>query len=122
MSKAEKERLSHVKTLLAVALADGKLDKKECAAIATVASRENVPVKEIEKMLDGKDRVSFTVPESDDDKAKHLEDLCVMMMIDGEITEDELDLCKTVAENYGYRPEVIDNVVMAIIESIRRQS
>ena len=121
-SKEEKERLSRVKNLLMVALADGKLDEKECAAIATIASRANVSMKEVEKMLEGKDKVAFIVPQSDEDKAKHLEDLCVMMMIDGEITESELDLCRAVAKGYGYRPEVIDKLVLAIIESLKKGS
>ena len=121
-SQAEKERLSHVKTMLALALADGKLEKNECAAIAAVASRENVPVEEVEKMLEGKDNVHFTIPQSDEDKAQHLKDLCVLMMVDGNITEKELELCRAVAENYGYRPEVIDALVMSIIEEIKKES
>lgn len=121
-SRAEKERLSHVKTMLALALADGKLEENEIAAIATVASRENVDVKEVEKMLEGKDSVTFTIPKSDEEKAQQIKDLVVLMMIDGTINEKELALCRAVAENYGYRPEVVDALVMSFVEEIKKNS
>ena len=121
-SRAEKERLSHVKTMLAIALADGKLEENEIAAIATVASRENVDVKEVEKMLEGKDNVTFTIPKSDEEKAQQIKDLVVLMMIDGTINEKELALCRAVAENYGYRPEVVDALVMSFVEEIKKNS
>lgn len=121
-SRAEKERLSHVKTMLALALADGKLEENEIAAIATVASRENVDVKEVEKMLEGKDNVTFTIPKSDEEKAQQIKDLVVLMMIDGTINEKELALCRAVAENYGYRPEVVDALVMSFVEEIKKNS
>ena len=121
-SRAEKERLSHVKTMLALALADGKLEENEIAAIATVASSENVDVKEVEKMLEGKDNVTFTIPKSDEEKAQQIKDLVVLMMIDGTINEKELALCRAVAENYGYRPEVVDALVMSFVEEIKKNS
>ena len=117
-SQAEKERLSHVKTLLALALADGKLEKDEIAVIASVASRENIDVKEVEKMLEGKDNVKFVVPETDEAKIQQLKDMVIMMMIDGEINEKELDLCRATADYYGYREEVIEFLVKQVLEEI----
>ena len=108
--------------MLAIALADGKLEENEIAAIATVASRENVDVKEVEKMLEGKDNVTFTIPKSDEEKAQQIKDLVVLMMIDGTINEKELALCRAVAENYGYRPEVVDALVMSFVEEIKKNS
>ena len=121
-SQEEKARLSHVKTLLAVALADGKLEKNEIAAIATVAARENVDVKEVEKMLEGKDSVKFTVPKTDEEKIQQLKDMVTLMMIDGNINEREVALCKAVAAEFGYREEIIEAMVMSIIEEIKKNS
>ena len=118
-SQKEKERLSHVKTLLALAFADGKLEKNEITAIAAFAARENVDVEEVQKMLDGKDNVDFVPPQSEEDKIQYLHDLVLLMIADGNINENEYALCKAVADQFGYREEVIDALLEKIIEDIQ---
>lgn len=120
-SQAEKERLSHVKTLLALALADDNMSKDEIAAIATVGAREDVDVEEIEKMLNGTDNVQFTIPESDDQKIQQLRDMVVLMMIDGKIDENELDLCRAVADRFGFREEIVEALAKQILEEINNE-
>ena len=118
-SQKDKERLSHVKTLLALAYADGKLEKNEITAIATFAARENVDVEEVQKMLDGKDKVNFIPPQSEEDKVQYLYDLVLLMIADGNINEKEYALCKAVADQFGYREEAIDILLKKIIEDIQ---
>lgn len=118
-SQKEKERLSHVKTLLALAFADGKLEKNEITAIAAFAARENVDVEEVQKMLDGKDNVNFIPPQTEEDKIQYLHDLVLLMIADGNISEKEYELCKAVADQFGYREEAIDILLKKIIEDIQ---
>lgn len=118
-SQKEKERLSHVKTLLALAFADGKLEKNEITAIAAFAARENVDVEEVQKMLDGKDNVNFIPPQTEEDKVQYLHDLVLLMIADGNINEKEYELCKAVADQFGYREEAIDILLKKIIEDIQ---
>ena len=118
-SQKEKERLSHVNTLLALAFADGKLEKNEITAIAAFAARENVDVEEVQKMLDGKDNVNFIPPQSEEDKVQYLHDLVLLMIADGNINEKEYALCKAVADQFGYREEVIDALLKKIIDDIQ---
>ena len=120
-SQAEKERLSHVKTLLALALADDNMSKDEIAAIATVGAREDVDVEEIEKMLNGTDNVQFTIPESDDQKIQQLRDMVVLMLIDGKSDENELDLCRAVADRFGFREEIVEALAKQILEEINNE-
>ena len=118
-SQKDKERLSHVKTLLALAFADGKLEKNEITAIAAFAARENVDVEEVQKMLDGKDNVTFIPPQTEEDKIQYLHDLVLLMIADGTISEKEYELCKAVADQFGYREEAIDILLKKIIEDIQ---
>jgi len=118
-SQKEKERLSHVKTLLALAYADGKLEKNEITAIASFAAREDVDVEEVQKMLDGKDKVKFIPPQSEEDKVQYLHDLVLLMIADGNINEKEYALCKAVADQFGYREEAIEILLKKIIEDIQ---
>ena len=118
-SKEEKARLSNIKGLIALAMADGRIHQNEIQGIAAIASRDNVDTKEVEKIIEGKDKVKFEVPETPELKERSLIDLVTLMMIDGVITEEELVLCKAVAEEYGYRPEVVDDMVISILKQLQ---
>ena len=121
-SKEEKARLSNIKNLIALAMADGKVERSELAAIAAVAERDNIDEKEIKKILEGKDKVKFVVPETNSEKIRFLQDMVALMMIDGNIDDNEFALCKLVAIDFGYRHEVIDAMILDIIASLKSES
>ena len=120
-SKEEKARLSNVANLIALSMADGKVQESELAAIAIIATRDGISDKEIKKMIEGKNHVKFTVPKDDATKLRYLKDLVSLMMIDGNIDENELMFCKLVAEGYGFRHEVIDALILSIIDTLKNE-
>jgi len=61
-SKSDKQKLSHIKSLIALAMADGKVEKSELAAIAAVCSREGIEESEIKNLLDNPESVDFVPP------------------------------------------------------------
>ena len=61
-SKEEKARLSNLKNIISVSMADGELGEDELTIIALAAARDNISERDVEKMLKGKDRIKFTVP------------------------------------------------------------
>lgn len=121
-SKEKKARLSNIKNLIALAMADGKVERSELAAIAAVAERDNIDEKEIKKILEGKDKVKFVVPETNSEKIRFLQDMVALMMIDGNIDDNEFALCKLVAIDFGYRHEVIDAMILDIIASLKSEN
>lgn len=118
-SQAEKERLSHIKNLIALSLADGVVQKNELAAIAAVASREGISPQKVQELLSKPEKTNFIVPESDGKKLQYLRDMVLLMMSDGNINENELALCKVCAEAFGYKNEVIDVMLIDIIDDLR---
>ena len=64
------------------------------------------------------DKIDFVVPESDNDKIRYLKDMVALMMIDGDIDDNELKVCKLTAKSYGFRTEVIDAMIRDIIIEI----
>lgn len=118
-SKTNKEKLSHIKALVALAMADGKLEKSEMAAIASVCSREGVSENEIKKILENPDSVDFVPPTSDGKKLQYLRDMCLLMMVDGDMDKNEILVCKLTAEALGYRHELIDKIVKDIIDDLK---
>ena len=120
-SKSKSEKLSHIKGLLALALADGKLEDNELAALAAVCAREGVDEKEFKKLLNDPDSVKFVVPKEEEKKMLYLKDMVLMMMCDGEINENEFVLCKLVAESLGYPHEMVDALVLRVIDELKRE-
>lgn len=120
-SKSEREKLSHIKGLIALALADGKIEDNELAAIVAVCTREGVDEKEFRKLLNDPDSVKFVVPKDEEKKMLYLKDMICMMMCDGEIHENEFVLCKLVAESLGYPHEVVDALVLRVINELKSE-
>jgi uncharacterized tellurite resistance protein B-like protein len=118
-SKSDKQKLSHIKSLIALAMADGKVEKSELAAIAAVCSREGIDESEIKKLLDNPDSVDFVPPTDHMTKVQYLKDMCALMMIDGNIDKNEVVVCKLTAEALGFRHEVIDAMVKDIIDDLK---
>ena len=84
-SKEEKARLSNLKNIISVSMADGELGEDELTIIALAAARDNISERDVEKMLKGKDRIKFTVPDTDEMKKRFLTDMVVLMMVDGRL-------------------------------------
>ena len=111
----KKASMTHVSGLFATALADGKLEKNEIALLVGIAKREGLSDSDIQSLLEGKLRADFTIPEDDETKKRYLKDLVTMMMIDGNIAEEEITLCCKMAVCYGYSPDIIKEIVNELL-------
>lgn len=119
-SNSDKKKLGHLKALLALALADGKLEKDELAAIATICQRENISEADLKKCLEDPKSVDTILPTDHDTKVKYLKDMVLLMMCDGDINKNEILVCKLTAEVLGFRHEVIDAMLKDIIDDLKR--
>lgn len=120
-SKTDKEKLSHIKSLVALSMADGKVEKMELASIAAVCSREGISQLEVEKILQNPDSVDFVPPKSKEKRVQYLKDMCLLMMSDGHIDENEVAVCKLTAEALGFRHEIIDAMVIKLIDELKTE-
>ena len=117
-SKEEKARLSNMKNIISVSMADGKLGEDELTIIALAAARDGISEKDVERMLNGRDHIKFTVPETDEMKMRFLTDMVVLMSVDGKIGAGELAMCKNAAVRFGYSPDVIDELVPSVLKDM----
>lgn len=119
-SRESREKLSHLKNLVAVAAADGKLENNEMAALATVMARDGLTPSDLERCIKNPKGIKFLPPESPEQRAVYLKDMVMLMMCDGDIDKRELALCKATAIALGFRHEVIDAMILDIIEDIKK--
>ncbi|MBQ3730504.1 MAG: TerB family tellurite resistance protein, partial [Muribaculaceae bacterium] len=109
-------RLGQLKNLVMLAMADNRLTDSELAVILAVASRENVTPDELNQVIENPESVKITLPEDEDSKLAYLRDMVAMMMVDGELDEQELSICKIYAMALGYRGSIVDGMIAGVID------
>lgn len=112
------QRLGQLKNLVMLAAADGHLTDSEMAVVLAVASRENITPEEFDQVVDNPDSVTIALPEDEDTKLAYLRDMVALMMIDGELEEQEMAICKIYAMALGYRGSIVDGMIAGIVESL----
>lgn len=112
------QRLGQLKNLVMLAAADGHLTDSELAVVLAVASRESITPEEFDQVVDNPDSVTIALPEDEDTKLAYLRDMVALMMIDGELEEQEMAICKIYAMALGYRGSIVDGMIAGIVESL----
>ena len=115
------QRLGQLKNLVMLAAADGHLTGSELAVVLAVASRENITPEEFDQVVDNPDSVTIALPEDEDTKLAYLRDMVALMMIDGELEEQEMAICKIYAMALGYRGSIVDGMIAGIVESLESE-
>lgn len=115
------QRLGQLKNLVMLAATDGHLTDSELAVVLAVASRENITPEEFDQVVDNPDSVTIALPEDEDTKLAYLRDMVALMMIDGELEEQEMAICKIYAMALGYRGSIVDGMIAGIVESLESE-
>ena len=114
----EQQRLGQLKNLVMLASADGRFTDSEMAVLVAVASRENISPEEFNRVMENPDSVNITLPEDEETKLAYLRDMVAMMMVDGELDEQELAICKIYAMALGYRGSIVDGMIAGVVDSL----
>ena len=115
------QRLGQLKNLVMLAAADDRFTDSELAVLLAVASRENITPDEFNNVMENPDSVTIDLPEDEDTKLAYLRDMVAMMMVDGELDEQELAICKIYAMSLGYRGSIVDGMIAGVIDSLDAQ-
>ena len=115
----DNKKLGQVKNLIMLALADGKATESELALIAAIASREELTQEELDNLIDHPDSVHIELPEDEDQKLRYMEDMVSLMMIDGDLDDNELAMCKIYAIMLGYESNIVERMILDISEKLK---
>lgn len=114
----DSQRLGQLKNLVMLASADERITDSEMAVLLAVASRENITPEQFSQVIEDPDSVSITLPEDEDTKLAYMRDMVALMMIDGELDEQELAICKLYAMALGYRGSIIDGMIAGVVDQL----
>ena len=117
----DSERLGQLKNLVMLATADGRFTDSELAVLLAVASREDITPDEFNRVMEDPDSVTIELPEDEDTKLAYLRDMVAMMMVDGELDELEMAICKLYAMALGYRGSIVDGMIAGVVDSLDEQ-
>ncbi|UII28781.1 TerB family tellurite resistance protein [Fulvivirga maritima] len=105
------KRKSHVKNLITVAMADGHLAKEEWDLLVTIARKLEMSNDDIQNIKNNPEDIKFTPPKKYDEKIQQVEDLVAVMMIDGDVDKNEMELCKKLALKLDLLPRVVNDLI-----------
>ncbi|MFZ6009823.1 MAG: hypothetical protein ACOYXT_05685 [Bacteroidota bacterium] len=109
---------SHMRNLIEIAAADGQLGIEEQRLLEYAAIRNNISKSQLKEIQASPTKVRFEVPGNEQDKFFQLYDLVHMMSVDKDIHGEELRLCEIFAIKFGYRKEVVREMIQLIRQNI----
>lgn len=119
-SRDKKKRLSHLRNLVALAASDGEIDKNELDLIFKIGSRAGLSENELVRIIKRPESITFSAPDSFSERIEQLYDMVLIMMVDGEIHENEVGVCKLTATRLGFKHQIIDRIVREVIDMIAK--
>lgn len=121
IGKKKKRAKAHLMNLMQIAESDGSFEAVEVDYLLSLAGRFNISESELKHLKDRPGAVSYDPPNNDRERFDHLHQLVCMMLIDGEIHEQEMTICKRYCEKLELRSEFVDDFVQVIGESVDQE-
>jgi hypothetical protein len=111
---------SHMRNLIEIAAADGKVGSEEQRLLELAAQRNNISTLELKTIQANVSKVRFEVPRNEEVRFSQLYDLVHMMSVDQNIDGEELWLCEVFAIKFGYRKEIVREMIQVIQQNIEK--
>ena len=101
-------------------MSDGNLANEEYDFILGVADRMYISPEIVQNVIQFTDDIDFYLPPNTREKVDNIYDYVCMTIVDGEINQKEVAMCKLIAAKLGFRPVIIDDMINGILESISK--
>ena len=111
---------SHMRNLIEIAASDGSLAVEERRFLEYAAHRNNISAMELKDIQGNTSKIHFKVPANEEVKFCQLYDLVHMMSVDRNIHGEELRLCEIFAIKFGYRKEIVREMIEMIRQNIEK--
>ena len=102
-SGEKKQDKGHFKNLLLIAKADGKLTEEENLLLYRIGKSINLSKEQIEEIIKNPSKYSVIPPVSKIERMQQMVELIKMMIADGEIDKNEINLLDIMAVRLGYK-------------------
>src|SRR5690606_37027147 len=110
------KKLAFFQNLLLVAVADGYLDDQESDFLVSIGQQLNLTQEDTTPIAENIAVLSFIIPESGLQKTLELQTLVMMVLQDGELHDNEYNLCLQYARRIGYSKETLDEMINDLVK------
>ncbi|MEM6522798.1 MAG: hypothetical protein AAF693_03355 [Bacteroidota bacterium] len=93
---------THIKNLIVLACADGKILDSELNVITEKAQDSGISLNELERWLNNAYEIVLEIPQNEAEREKHLLDMINLGLADGRFCQSEYDLCKMMIDKLPY--------------------
>jgi uncharacterized tellurite resistance protein B-like protein len=124
--KARTEK-THLRNVITLAKADGKLSKSELNLIYKIGEARGLKNDEIQDLLQEIIPSSdIVLPNNDTERFNQIFDLVELMLADGRVADQEVDFCIEIAEKFGFSKAfagvVVNKIAMDISAGQEKES
>jgi uncharacterized tellurite resistance protein B-like protein len=112
--KNQKIQIEHLRSLIAIAMADGFLHENEIAFFKEKAEELGYSEEITEETFKHAENIHVDFSIENLDQEEFMLDLIAMSMIDGELHEREYNLCLKLAKKFGWSKEEVDGSIKLI--------
>ncbi len=116
-SEDTKAKKSHIKNLFSVALADGRLENIEFEFILNVADNLYLRRETVQQIHGSLNDIPLYIPNHEKQKLDQIYDLVSLALIDGQLNDQEILVCKNISIQFGYRPVIVELMIKTIVDS-----
>ncbi len=102
---------SNLKNLVALACADGHVDESEKKVLKEAAEAAGLTNEELEEWIAKGNEFIHVIPEREEDRETQLIQMLSLAIADGEFSDDEYELCKTVAGRLGFSENELNLII-----------
>ena len=111
MAETLDQKQTHILTLLMLAEADDSDHQNEIRFIKHVAGRIGLSDQDVDDIDKHPERLTFSLPVTEQDRMTVLYDLLFLMKIDGSVVEAEKELVQELGKRLGFRMDMIEEFI-----------
>ena len=103
--------IEHFRNLVSLSAADGKIEESERVALSKIAYERGIPMDRMNIMLSKANEYQYLIPQNMIDREKQLEEMIAFAKVDGDFSQNELELITAVAEKLGFSKKELDQFI-----------
>jgi hypothetical protein len=113
---AEAERLkSHFANLCQLAVVDAVVTREELEFLTKLRTEYGLSQEELDYVMENAFSIRFVAPQKSMDRLAQVYDMVRLVVLDDIIDERKVNLCVKVAQDLGFRPHIVGDLIKALV-------
>ena len=98
---------NHIRTLIALARADGEMHPKEEKLLYKIGRRYGLKDRQIKSIIESDEKYTVNIPDNHNDRMNLIYDLLLMIHADEKVVKNEVEFFETAVKKFGMKEEMV---------------